>query len=155
MALIKCSECGEHVSDKAAVCMRCGAPVVAQQAQAIPVVVRKEPSTKWWLWIPLGLGGAFLLFGALIPKNVADANAFRRTCDEFVKAGAATRLDCDRKEAEIRYRDEPGKGATTITPEIAAALRDGDAKRREPSKPTSWPTPPANLFEGQPPPPKK
>lgn len=27
MALIKCNECGETVSDKASVCMKCGNPV--------------------------------------------------------------------------------------------------------------------------------
>ncbi len=32
VALIKCSECGREVSDKAAACPQCGAPVVAQAA---------------------------------------------------------------------------------------------------------------------------
>ena len=27
MALIKCSECGKNVSDKAKVCIHCGAPI--------------------------------------------------------------------------------------------------------------------------------
>lgn len=34
MALIKCSECGTEVSDKAAVCVKCGAPVKPTKASA-------------------------------------------------------------------------------------------------------------------------
>lgn len=37
MALVPCSECGREVSDKAAACPQCGAPV-AQQPTATPVV---------------------------------------------------------------------------------------------------------------------
>ena len=51
MALITCKECGSEVSTTAKACPKCGA---------------KVPKTKWWLWIPLGLVAAFLLFGALV-----------------------------------------------------------------------------------------
>ena len=36
MALIKCSECGREISDKAATCPGCGAPVVAGGSQGLP-----------------------------------------------------------------------------------------------------------------------
>lgn len=32
MTLIKCSECGKEISDKASVCIGCGAPVSSQDA---------------------------------------------------------------------------------------------------------------------------
>lgn len=35
MALIKCSECGKEISDKAAACIGCGAPIAAVEAVAI------------------------------------------------------------------------------------------------------------------------
>lgn len=37
MALIKCSECGREISDKAAACPGCGAPILASGAPATPI----------------------------------------------------------------------------------------------------------------------
>lgn len=34
MALVNCKECGTEISDKAAACVKCGAPVVKQQTDA-------------------------------------------------------------------------------------------------------------------------
>ena len=36
MALIKCGECGKEISDRAAACPGCGAPIAAPAAQAAP-----------------------------------------------------------------------------------------------------------------------
>jgi len=54
MALISCKECGAEISTKASACPKCGA---------------KVPKTKWWLWIPLSLGAAFLIFGAIVGRS--------------------------------------------------------------------------------------
>lgn len=35
MALIKCKECGDQVSDKAASCPKCGAPVAKKKQRSI------------------------------------------------------------------------------------------------------------------------
>ena len=47
MALMKCGECGRDVSDKAAACPNCGAPIVATVAamsgSAVPLVHREAP----------------------------------------------------------------------------------------------------------------
>lgn len=104
MALITCSECASEISDKASVCIRCGAPLAAEAILAEPVTAASEPKTKWWLWIPLALVAAFFLFGAMIPKNIADANAFRRTCEELVRKGIGSQPDCDRQYVEIKNR---------------------------------------------------
>lgn len=88
MSLVQCAECGNEVSSAAATCPQCGAPV--------------RRKFKWWLWVPLGLIAAFLLFGALIPENVSRANAFHRTCMEMLAKGLATNLQCDQIEADIR-----------------------------------------------------
>ena len=73
MALIACAECGKEISDKAAACPHCGAPVAAV-AQAEPPTEKKS-GPKLWLWIPLGLVAAFFLFGAVLPKDEAKSRA--------------------------------------------------------------------------------
>ncbi len=37
MALVNCSECGKQISDKAATCPQCGAPVITSPASTTPV----------------------------------------------------------------------------------------------------------------------
>lgn len=44
MALIKCSECGREVSDKAASCPNCGAPIKALTNDVIMIQVDRDPS---------------------------------------------------------------------------------------------------------------
>lgn len=44
MALIKCSECGKEVSDKAASCPNCGAPIKALTNDVIMIQVDRDPS---------------------------------------------------------------------------------------------------------------
>ena len=72
MALKKCNECGNMVSTSAKACPQCGA---------------KIPKTKWWLWIPLSLVAAFLLFGAMQPedKNRAEAKTFASIVKRMMK----------------------------------------------------------------------
>ena len=48
MAMIKCHECSEEISDSAATCPKCGA---------------KVPRFKWWLWVPIWLVGGFIIIG--------------------------------------------------------------------------------------------
>ncbi|QEX23369.1 hypothetical protein FRZ61_33070 [Hypericibacter adhaerens] len=45
MALIKCIECSREISDKAASCPGCGAPVSAQMPASVPDSVRYDPTT--------------------------------------------------------------------------------------------------------------
>jgi len=52
MALIKCSECDNEVSDKAATCPKCGAPIaIAQETKAAGVQINtvQETSKKFKL----------------------------------------------------------------------------------------------------------
>lgn len=48
MAMIKCSECGKDVSDKAAVCPNCGNPIGAASApnSAVPANTAEKPKKK-------------------------------------------------------------------------------------------------------------
>ncbi len=64
MALIKCSECGKDVSDKAATCPSCGAPLLA--AADARVTVDNPPVRvvrAGWRWEAIG---ALLVIGGLI-----------------------------------------------------------------------------------------
>lgn len=58
MALIKCSECGTEISDKAAACVKCGAPIAAAK------VVQAAPAKKKGMNI-------FQLFGIAIAATFA------------------------------------------------------------------------------------
>jgi DNA-directed RNA polymerase subunit RPC12/RpoP len=55
MALIKCSECGRDVSDRAGVCPHCGAPLLRQAP------VRVVRAARWYEAI-----GALLVIGGFI-----------------------------------------------------------------------------------------
>lgn len=46
MALIKCGECGREVSDKAAACPQCGAPVASALPPPAPAVIPPPPKKK-------------------------------------------------------------------------------------------------------------
>ncbi len=70
MALIKCSECGKEVSDKATACPNCGAPpssgLARQRRDNAPVRVVRAG----WRWEAIG---ALLVIGGLI-AGVAGAS---------------------------------------------------------------------------------
>lgn len=58
MTLIKCSECGTEISDKAAACVRCGAPVARKVASA-PAAPKKKSGC-----LPV-IGAAFVICVAI------------------------------------------------------------------------------------------
>lgn len=71
MALIACSECGREVSDKAAACPQCGAPIAAPVPPPAPVEHEQRPPRK-----PMGCGTllaivavVFILMYACSPKR--------------------------------------------------------------------------------------
>lgn len=70
MALIKCSECGKEISDKASSCPNCGAPVActnaiepSKQPQVKPVKEKKKGSCLKTLLIAIAV---FILFCSLV-----------------------------------------------------------------------------------------
>jgi hypothetical protein len=92
MSLHPCAECGQEISNKASACPKCGAKVA---------------KTKWWIWIPLGLFLAFILFGMSIPKYKSEARQLRNACEELVKAGIGSLRECDQI-----YSEAIAKGAS-------------------------------------------
>ena len=57
MALIKCSECGNDVSDKANSCPKCGAPINVAVSQVQPIIVTAPKSRSLAIILALFLGG--------------------------------------------------------------------------------------------------
>lgn len=67
MALINCPECGKEVSNTAVACPNCGHPLAPPQEKRTvvrevpPPVVEKESFPKW-IFVPLAILGAILIF---------------------------------------------------------------------------------------------
>lgn len=105
MPLVLCKDCRGEMSDKAAVCPKCGAPNDGGVPIPLSYYSQKEKKpVKWWLWIPLGLVAAFLAFGFSIPKYEGTALAERRACEKM--AGGAYHLlrQCDQNYSEAMAR---------------------------------------------------
>lgn len=66
MAIIACGECSGKVSDTAAVCPHCGAPVAKKAAPAPAVPAKKSGGVwKWILGVPVGLFVLVMIVGSL------------------------------------------------------------------------------------------
>jgi hypothetical protein len=70
MAIIKCSECGRAVSDKAGACIGCGAPITPPSPappgfNIAPVPAPSRPLTPAQLRWRLGLSAATLVAGVI------------------------------------------------------------------------------------------
>jgi hypothetical protein len=121
MALITCPECKAEISDKAAACVRCGAPITQQrpsQAFDRPNTPPPPPhSTRriwpWFVAAPILAFFAFGFYASNTPEGKARAQARQgiETCWDEQKrksfspgeqrfiAGA-----CERMEADFRQR---------------------------------------------------
>jgi hypothetical protein len=75
MAIIRCSECGRAISDKAAACVGCGAPLAAAEPASAfnrePVYTHSAPLTPAQLRWRLALSTLVLVLGVI----AADAAA--------------------------------------------------------------------------------
>ena len=74
MALINCSECGRAVSDKAAACVGCGAPLIADDRHSAfsrePVRTTAAPLTAAQLRWRLALAALMLVLGVIVADAV-------------------------------------------------------------------------------------
>lgn len=72
MSLVPCVACSQKISRMAIICPKCGSPADGSNpspALAPPAKIKKP---KLWLWIPLGLIGAFLAFAFLRTPSPED-----------------------------------------------------------------------------------
>lgn len=111
MALIKCEECGREVSDKAASCPGCGAPIATVQVGQAPsfeqgaasVEPRRGATWKFYIGMLLAIAGVLLLFVLLQVFDVPDspeAIAAKAQRDERFNAKDAIAY-CDDKYKEM------------------------------------------------------
>ena len=96
MAMTECPECKSEVSSEAKTCPKCG------------FKIKKFP-LGMVIGIPIAVVSAILLFGASIPANEANGNAFYKPCYELVEKGAVTMYECKQAEASIRRGEAPEK----------------------------------------------
>jgi len=92
MALIKCSEYGKEISDKAAACPNCGNPIHKQQVQVSKKAVVIEKTGKGWKALILVAGimfwvGLILFVGHIGAKTAADLDV-RNLGNTFFVLGA-------------------------------------------------------------------
>ena len=97
MALIHCSECGREISDRAASCPGCGAPVGASTVSESTAVVQSSAApVVGFVAVALGVAGAVMPYFAavfLVPAAfVCGIIAYRRGQRGWGAAGIALAL---------------------------------------------------------------
>ncbi len=110
MALIKCTECGAAISDKAEVCPKCGCPVgtdsaaVSEKHEDSPEPDAPKKKSRKWLWV---------LLAVLVVAGAASAAWF-----VLSPQGAASAFTGKKEEPKVK-----------ITPEFCNAIRKYDELR--------------------------
>ena len=91
MALIKCTECGHEVSDKASICPNCGCPIESLGAAQEEVIYEEPKKKKGWIWalivalLCLVLGGGYYAYTKFF-IGVSEKDAIVELTPEFIKA---------------------------------------------------------------------
>ena len=91
MALIKCTECGHEVSDKASACPNCGCPIESLGAAQEEVINEEPKKKKGWIWalivalLCLIGGGGYYAYSKFDDVG-SDKDAIVELTPEFIKA---------------------------------------------------------------------
>ncbi len=113
MALIKCSECGQMISDKATKCPKCGSPpkektVLHHEDVAsddMPVYEEEENHTSKWLYVVIALllvavaGGGYYLF------KPSDKNTIKDDTNEHLADSSAIFVEAESNEPTTVAKD--------------------------------------------------
>lgn len=110
MALIKCTECGKEVSDKAATCPNCGAPISAPapgeaERQKVEVKVTQEKKKGSCLKTILIVIGAFFVIG-IIGSLAGDDDKKEQENTEPVTAEVATGEEKEEDKESAEEKEE-------------------------------------------------
>ena len=112
MALVKCVDCGTEISDRAAACIKCGAPIAARPPERdtsppernTPPPEPERGGISWW-WLPVAGVAVFFGCGALLSNTPT-----------------ATAKDQDRKVIEVCHRDQERKSLEPSTARFVAGV---------------------------------
>lgn len=123
MALIRCNECGQMVSDKATACPKCGNPITAAPQGGV-----QQPSGtnnyNWLYWLigALALIGVILFFTLVLPMSNSRTSTGNNTGPENVSAINSTTngpaSPSDYKENESRPVERHSANLTSKDYEI-------------------------------------
>lgn len=115
MALIKCTECGNAISDKAAACPQCGAPntsltngVNAEAHDSKPITTeKKKKATPLWVQVVAGLVGAWVAVSCATGGSSGAKNETKSSWNEISSLTlcqmAIKRRSRDPENAEVPY----------------------------------------------------
>lgn len=111
MALVVCTECGNAVSDRAAACPKCGAPVSAQ--------AKYVPEKSHWLRnsviVVAVLFGLFMIWGAILAGSPeGKQRGIERMAIEH----------CEDRTEELRKDPRMSAGAIGLAMDTCKKLRD-------------------------------
>jgi cytochrome c biogenesis protein CcdA len=85
MALIKCAECGNEVSDKARACPRCGAPVnPAYDVRDVAAPAYRRPAHVTTGRVVAAILISFFTLGYLVPWSIAFARRHHKQVEIFL-----------------------------------------------------------------------
>lgn len=127
MSLIKCSECGKEISDKAKTCPNCGAPVVQQntltQNDVIPppIIKNNKPEKKKGSCLKsIGIFfGAIILLGVIgnIIGGSKNNNSEKETTESTIETEESV---TEIKESDVKTEEVIGESEESIEiPEIS------------------------------------
>ena len=136
MALIKCSECGSTVSNRATVCPQCGCPINDSSTALQAVVNNSRNKILIILFVSLGI----LLVGlvgwkvsnAIGKDNIVEIGKAIQGCEELFSFHNG--LSCVKQNGKYGFIDKKGKVIIPFQFDDAESFSDGLAKVRQNDK---------------------
>lgn len=139
MAIIECKECGGKVSDSAAACPHCGAPVAVAAVSAAPEEATKKGGRwKWvlaWIFgVPVGLFVLLMAIG-MLSGNSSKYTDYKTPVRELLKDGGSAQFSdvtrysngsvCGMVNAKNSFGGYVGSRRFVVAPTGRAMIDDG------------------------------
>ena len=109
MALVKCTECGHEVSDKASACPYCGCPIEKNNEELSDTMVEDEPKfRKPWFWVLAAMLLCLIVGGLFLILNNSKGGENETTANEKAQVDS----EPEKEEGEYKivlYNDNEGE----------------------------------------------